>query len=332
MKKVAIVLFTAIIVCFSVHSQESFSLAFGKISEAEATMTSYEADPEANALILYEVGKTSFVQNDERTSSFNAHMYKRSRIKIFNEEGLEYGNISIPYYTSGNQTEKIQDLKAITYNYENGNLVETALNLNQISEEMLTYHWKEKKFTMPNIKPGSIIELEYTIVSPFIIYIRDWKFQHYIPVLYSGFEIRLVPFFEYAYIVRGKNEFDEFTSTVLTEEQTFGNLTYKEVKYYMGMQHIPAFKDEKFITSPFDYMTRLTLQLSKVNYPNARGKEMMTTWPEMCNMFLKEEYFGKYINSAEKAAKNILPELNLDNKSPEEKIRIITEYVKQTYT
>ncbi|MDL2224378.1 DUF3857 domain-containing protein [Bacteroidales bacterium OttesenSCG-928-M06] len=331
MKNVTVFILMIIIVRFPVYSQEKFTLTVDEISDTEITMTSYDADPDADALILYEIGKTSFVANQQETS-FSLHMYKKSRIKIFNEEGIKYATIKIPYYTQGNKTEKIQNLKAITYNYENGELIQTPLDLNQVYEEGMTYNWKRIVFTMPDIKPGSIIEFEYTVISPFLIHLREWEFQHNIPVLYSGFEFRVTPFYEYVYILRGAKQFDVFDSSILPLGHTFQDVAYKEVKYYMAMQNIPAFKDEEFITSPSDHLISLSLQMSQVNWPGAKSKEIMTTWPAMCNTFLREDFFGKYLNAAEKAAKNILPELDLENKSQKEKIRMITEYVKQNYT
>lgn len=329
--KITILIFYIIIACFGAHAQENLNLTTDKISETELTMTSYKEDPDANALILFELGKTNFVGN-EVTEEFYVHMTKKSRIKIFNQEGMEYGVIKIPYYTTGNEMEEIRELKATTYNYENGIVSKKELDLASVKDIKTNYNWRALTFIMPDLKPGSVIEFEYTIVSPFFMNIPDWKFQHSIPIVYSNFEFRLNPFYEYVYILKGAEKFDEFSTTIPSREYTMGTITYREVKYNMVMKNIPAFKDEEFITSPFDKIISLSLQMSKVNRPGTRGIEIMTTWSNMNNSFLKEDAFGKYINAAQKAAKKILPELNLENKNPQEKVKLITEYVKQNYS
>lgn len=101
--------------------------------------------------------------------------------------------------------------------------------------------------------------------------------------------------------------------------------------YDFGLKDIAAFKDEEYITSEKDYMASLDFQMSRINYPTGGSKQIMTTWPEMCNDFLKDSDFGKYIQSSEKEAKKILPTLNLAGKSQIEQVEIISDYVKSKY-
>jgi len=47
--------------------------------------------------------------------------------------------------------------------------------------------YSQKKFAFPNVREGSIIEYKYTMVSPYIFQLDDWKFQYEIPVKWSEF-------------------------------------------------------------------------------------------------------------------------------------------------
>ncbi len=77
------------IICIqSVFSQENFSREFGKITQYEADMTSYEEDPEAEAVILYEIGSTFFQSNTYR-GRFELNTTRRKKIKIFNQAGFQ---------------------------------------------------------------------------------------------------------------------------------------------------------------------------------------------------------------------------------------------------
>ena len=43
-------------------------------------------------------------------------------------------------------------------------------------------YYEQTKFTMPNIKEGSVIEYKYSIESPFYWNVDEFVFQHDIPV------------------------------------------------------------------------------------------------------------------------------------------------------
>jgi hypothetical protein len=314
-----------------IHTQaQNYSRDMGKITQYEADMVSYDKDPEAEAVVLYEIGMT-YLQGNDITNSFELQMNKRVKIKILKQSGLDYGTVEIPYYESNDDMEKIQIKSAITYNFDNGILVKTPLDEKNIYEEKINSNWRKKKFAMPNVKEGSIIELEYLIISPFLFNLREWKFQHKIPVVYSNMELRVIPYYEYAYIAKRIAKFDEYSTNVINTEKRWGRLVYKEMLYKMGMREIPAFKDEEFISSEKDYMMSLNFQLSRFHNPNGGQRDIMSTWPALCNDFLKDENFGKYIKAVENEAKKLLPSLFLDGKTQKEKIKLIADYVRFNY-
>ena len=67
---------------------------------------------------------------------------------------------------------------------------------------------KVKKFAMPNVQVGSIIEYKYSIETPYKFNLKDWEFQRKIPTIYSEYTVRMVPFYEYTYLMQGVDKFD----------------------------------------------------------------------------------------------------------------------------
>jgi len=319
-------------ISFTAKSQVLYTQEPGKVTQHETTMTVYDKDPDAEAVVLYEIGYTFFRGNDI-IHDFEMRMEKRIKIKILKQAGIKYAEFEIPYYEEGNRSESIESLAAVTYNYEDGKLTKTELDSKNIFEEKINDNWRRKKFAMPNVKEGSIVEVSYTIVTPYLFNIREWEFQKKIPVIYSRFSLKAIPYYEYTYIMKGARKFDEYSQGEVPNSETrWGNLVYRENQYNMGMKDIPAFKDEEFITSENDYMISLNFQLSKIHYPQGGEKDIMSTWPALCNDFLKYDSFGKYINAATKEAKKILPSLNLTGKTTDDQIKIITDYVKSNYS
>lgn len=310
-------------------AQENYSYTYGRITAYEADLKSYPKDENAEALIIYEKGTNSFHPNESK-GRFDLYMRKSMKIKILKQAGVKYGEFEIPYYSDG-EPEEILDLEGITYNYDNKELTKTSLDRKNIYDEKINEYWRLKKFAMPNVKEGSVIELQYVVRTPYFFNMREWMFQKKIPVVRSQLTLRVIPYYEYTYILKGTDKFDGFSSEILSNDLQFGNLRYKEVQYNFEMSDLPAFRDEEYISSEKDYMIGMNFQMTKMNYPQGGSKNIMTTWPEISDDFLKNDHFGKYIKSAEKEAKKILPGLELSDKTPKEQLKLITEYVKSNY-
>lgn len=311
------------------YAQVNYTQAQGVVTQYEMVMPEYEKDKDAEALVIYDLGDYYFRGVDNR--GFILCMKKRLKIKILKQAGIKEANFEIPYYIEGQDWEDIETIEGTTYNIEDGELKKTALTGKNIFEEKISENVRVKKIAFADVRVGSVIELNYTITTPYFFQIRKWEFQRNIPVVHSQLKYRAIPYYEYTYLMKGTNKFDEFESNVRPHESRFGRLVYKELEYTFGMKDLPAFRDEEFITAKEDYMIGINFQLSKYNNPFGGSKEIITTWPAMCDDFLKDNKFGKYIRNTEKDAKKILPSLNLENETPIKQMETITDYVKSNY-
>ena len=107
---------------------------FGKVSKAEVEMSSYEKEPEAEALYIYDK-KDVFYLND---FSFSYDVYVR--IKIFSKEALDLGNVEIPYMSYGDSSESIKGLDANTYNMVDGAVVKTPMSKKNVFTDKVSDH------------------------------------------------------------------------------------------------------------------------------------------------------------------------------------------------
>ena len=201
----------ALIVCIYMsaelaHAQE-YTHEFGKYSNEEFQLKRYEKDTTAEAVVIYDIGESRFEDNG---NGFEVVFERRMKIKIFTKAGFNWGQISIPFYIAGSRAEIVEDLKGNTYNYENGKLRISALNPKNSYNEKYNEHWFDKKFAMPDIKEGSVIEVYYRLRSPYLFNFRNWDFQAKIPVIYSEYKTKMIPFFEYTYLLQGANKFDDY--------------------------------------------------------------------------------------------------------------------------
>lgn len=325
------ILFTFVfIISQTLIKAQNFSREYGVIGKAEIELKQYEPDKTAEAVVLFDIGKSHFIIVD---GSFEIVYERSTRIKIFSEAGVKWADIEIPFYREGSIFERVTDITAMTYNYENGNLKKSEFNSANIYEEKINDSWSVKKITMPDVKPGSIIEYKYQVQTQFKFNLADWNFQWKIPVVYSEYEVKMIPFYEYVWLFQGASKFD----TQISEKEKglssrFGGIEYNDMIHKYIMKDIPAFNNEEFITSINDYIMKIDFQLSKINYTNGASAAIMTTWPNLIKEFEKHENFGKYIKKSEKLASGVLDLDALIEKPENDKFNDILNFVKQNYS
>ena len=310
------------------HGQD-FSKEFGKIGKSEIELQQYSPDKNAEAVVLFDIGKSYFLNTD---NSFDVIFERTTRIKILTEAGIKWAEVEIPYYQEGDIYEKVYAIEAYAYNYENGHLTKTSLKQSNIYSEKVNNYWKVMKFAIPNVKKGTIIEYKYKINSPYKFNLRDWAFQWKIPVVYSEYEVRMIPFYEYTWLLQGAKRFDRQTSYIdKLSSRHLGTLTFRDMVNKYIMENVPAFDNEEFITSINDYLIKLDFQLSKIIYPSGASVKIINTWEEMNKEFLKDKDFGKFIKTSEKLAAKLPGIEKVKAKSDNEKFNYALNYVKSNF-
>jgi hypothetical protein len=328
MKRVLIII-VCLISFIQITNAQNFVHEFGKFSDEEFRLKQYAKDPSAEAVVIYDIGKSYFTRDDD---GFKVIFERTMKIKIFNKAGIKWAQISIPYYEEGRECETIMELKGNTYNFENGQVRRSALDPKNAFNEKFNEHWYDKKFAMPDVKEGSVIEVSYQIKSPFIFNFRGWKFQNEIPVIFSEYTVNMIPFYEYTNMLQGASKFDGFRSyETVSTTSPLGTIVYKDLAYCYTMKDLPAFKDESFITSAEDYIVKLDFQLSVIHRPDGSKQSVITTWPKLCEEMMDNGWFGKYVNSCKRRGKEITDTMQMASKSTLEKAKSIEHFVKSNF-
>lgn len=325
-------LFILILLSTIIHAQD-YSTDFGKITTYERTLKSYPKDPDASAVILYDIGETRFLRDID--DNYVVELERSTKIKIFDESGFDKGEWELPFYVKkGGKPDKIEIISAETYNFDSDNkMTVTSLEKENIYTEKISENWSVLKFAMPNIQKGSIIEVKYKYRTPDLFRYHDWQFQYDIPVRYSKYIAHMIPFFTYTYLMQGKSKFDYFTSYEDKGlKRQYGLVEFNDLIYEFVMQNIPAFKDEGYITSVQDYIMKINFQLSSIINTSGSKTDFISTWPALAKDLLKDEGFGKYIRDATYSTKNITPTIVSKSNSDKEIVENICDYVKSNYS
>ncbi|MCU4165584.1 DUF3857 domain-containing protein [Carboxylicivirga caseinilyticus] len=303
-------------------------IEFGILDPDDLTLKECSFEKDAPAVVIFDYGESRFLYSEG--SGYEIAFKQHKRIKIFNEGGYDQAEIVIPLYISKNDRETIRDIEGYTYNFKNDHLEKIPLDKSLIYEEKISEYVYLKKFALPKVTDGSVIEYTYTIDSPYHIHFRDWEFQSDIPTLYSQYTAAMIPFYSYRYRLQGASKMDHFNSYEERGiDRRFMGITFRDMIYEFGLKNVPSFQDESFISSRNDYIKKIDFQLVEINHPTGYKQKFMDTWPLLAKELLEFESFGKYIKKATKwAEKNAGQFTSL---SESERFNAILDMVKATY-
>jgi hypothetical protein len=235
-------------------------IEFGEISKEELLEKEYPGDIDAHAAVLYKHSKTFFLSTNG-TESLVTDVIER--IKIYDKEGFDYATESVTLFKTRGNNERIKKIKAFTYNLEGGKIVKSELDKDQIFETEYSYNYDQVKFTMPNVKEGSVIEFKYQISSPFIWNIDDFVFQYDIPVKQLYASIRTPKGFNFKSIPKGFLSFYPRSSTKM-DHRIGMDVVLKEY----SLKNIPALKSENYVDNMDNYRAGVMFELLSIDLPD----------------------------------------------------------------
>lgn len=320
MKKIALLV---LLLSNVLIAQKKKSSKMGQTTLDELKMTVYDKDSTATAVVLYEhANRYPDKSNDEipRTDYYY-------RIKILDKSSFNLANITINLF----KKQRVKDISAITYNLkENGTTDTKHLQDKDIFTTKERETWEIKKFTLPNIKVGTVIEYKYSILSPYLS-IDDWYFQSEIPKIKSEFDALILGNYKYNIKIIGFLK--------LSKEKPFVDKKCVYVDgigegacagYSFGMNNIPAFKEEKHMLSKKNYISRISFDLKSMTSYRGVVENLTTTWKQ-ADKSLKKRFFNNQTSKKSFFKKNI-PETILTKENSLDKAKKIFRFIQNHYT
>lgn len=231
-----------------VHAQKS-DIKFGKVSLNELKMSVYDKDTAAEAVILYDKGYYT-----AHTGNFKQF----TRIKILKTSGLKRADMIL-------HAPKHSNVKGFTYNLsESGEIIIDKLKASAVFKEKIFENHKEVRVVMPNVKVGSVIDIELVYLG--IPY--QWYFQDNIPTIWS--ELTLESVYELSVTKHG------LAPLHISED------------LHWAAKDVPAIKAEPYMGAIKDYVSRLELRF------NLMGN--LYKWSDASKVLMKDEDFGKRLD------------------------------------
>ena len=294
-------------------------------------------------MVLADVGSSQLEGN---TNGYFTLVYKKhERILLKSPNAFEAATVKILLYTGQvGLTEKFEEFEASTYNLENGKITETKLDKNSIYSEKYNRNYSSVKFTLPNLKEGSIIEYKFTINSPFHNNnIRSWSFQGKYPVLWSEYQVTIPPIFKYATIKQGYLSYAIDSGVHLyksyniiipggaDQRSDYINVNGDASWSCWAIKDIPAFKEESYISSSRNYISKIKFQLHSIKYSETNIKQVIKDWYASIDDLLKDEDFKQPLSDDNFWMKDDLKKV-IKGTEGLDKAKKIFEYVRDNFT
>lgn len=284
--------------CF-INTSVAQNYKFGKVSKEELLEKEHPTDLSADAAILYRENKTSFEYNSGEGFYLSTEVFER--IKIYNKEGFKWATQEVDLYqASSGSNDKVSGLKGYTYYLGNdGKIVEAKLTNDAVFDVMASKYLSKTKFTMPDLREGCVIEFKYTLKSPFIGNIDEFRFQETIPVNKVSVKFSAPEYFYFQTYQSGwipykiEKDSKERRLVLGMEAQVTGygfstnrkvetkEINFLENIFNINLENVPALKEEAFVGNVNNYATAIKFELSYTDFPGSTMNTYSTTWEEI---------------------------------------------------
>lgn len=310
------------------------------MTKAELLEEKHPTEPEANAAILHKGVHIRIEYN--QSTGFTQVKEVELRIKFYNPEGYEFATQNIITYKSDNDQEKVVGIKGVTFNLEGDKILETKLRGDEIFKTSLSKFRDEVKFTLPNLKPKSVIDVTYEIRSPFFTKVDDLDLQFGIPIKKLNVELRFPEYFIFKPMQKGyypytiKNSSSN-SSLSLSSKQSNGfgkgnSVNYDRIDFQVNHfsiveRDVPSMKEEPYVDNIHNYRAGLTMELLSVQFPQQPIKYYSQTWTDVVKIIYDNDGFGGELKQRgffEDELNAILEKAT----SPNEKMVMVLNFVK----
>jgi hypothetical protein len=301
--------------------------AFGQVSVEDLVMKSFDKDTAASAVVLKEYGHASIQDRDEIVLVFRHHV----RMKILKSKGLEYANISVPLYKKNDRNERLLSVKASSYNIEDGLIKESSMNPKQVFTETIDKNWDQKKFAIPSVRVGSVIEYEFEVSSPYLFNFKSWNFQSEIPKLSSEYVATIPGNWKYNITLRGLLPLRKNDSEVLRDHFSTPAGKSDCVRYIWSMENIPAFYEEEYMTSKWNFLSSINFELLEVKYFDGRIDKVTKEWRDVEHELRTAENFGLQLRRGKDIVEGAIEVVIAQEMDPKAKAEKIFEFIRKWY-
>lgn len=270
------------------------NLKWGKPTQEELTMTTYAPDADADVVELYRLTDVYYAFMGD---GFHVYYRVKRRLKVLKPDGKRVADQSVAFrMTKGKQErEYVTGLKATAYNMEGGKMVKTKMERSMVNEERVDKYYCLMKFSVPQVKVGTVIEYEYQLESDYFYDLHDWYGQTEIPTLYTQYKLSVPEWLNFNIEITGVSPLEQEADmgTIGIGGEIIPTNTYNVIG-----RKLPALKGDDYLWCTDDYACKVTHELQGIYIPGSVYKNYTSTWEDIDRILQEDEDFGYRIKSS----------------------------------
>ncbi len=304
---------------------------YGQVDNDALNMTKYAKDTSAHAVMINEYG-TSRIGFDNDYNILITYV-RHVKIKFFDNRDFETEGTIVEGLYNSNETryEDITDIKAITYyKDENGNIQHVELDKSKIFRTRENKHISTVKFALPALRSGCVVEFTYKITSPYLFEFKGWDFQSSIPKIKSVYEVHIPGYWEYNASLAGPLKLSFNTAVVERSCLSYGSASADCSDIVYGMNDVPAFVEEDYMTSAKNFKSAIIYQLvQETNLQSGVKTKYTKDWKDIDYLLKTESFFGTQLKRTSLLKDRLAPVLS--GKTDQlEKAKAVYNFIKGT--
>lgn len=266
----------------------------GSVSMEELEMDSYPLDTSAAAVLLCKDTDVKVSFDSQLELRRTVTVYRR--YKVLKEEGKDCADVELIYSADHSDDERIYGIKVVTYNLDKGKKVVSKMPSNLIYRDSYTADYNQVKFSAPDVRVGSVIEVQYTFTTR-----RYWDvgllfIQGNYPVNHGSISVEYSEYFYFNKLTRGHHSFTEVKRDTSADTYTFRGATVRFDLFedVFVADDVPAMKDEPYCFYPDQSRLGVEYELRSVQIPGLVYKNFSTEWSDVDNQLLEGGYLKEF--------------------------------------
>ncbi|WP_462281823.1 DUF3857 domain-containing protein, partial [Salinivirga cyanobacteriivorans] len=209
------------------------------------------------------------------------------------------------------EAERKSYIKGVTYNLVDGKVSKDKLRNRDIyEEEVVDDEYSRYRFTMPNVKVGSVIDVSYSRTGlP-----SEFRFQEEIPVHYAELILPQSQYITYKKHFYGKQSV----------------LPKSSIEW--AAREVPAFREEPYMNHKDNYITRFSFEITNISFPGYMYHNYASDWPNVSGNLMGHSEFGERLRSSCFFLNSVVKDIEEKYTDDFEKVKAAHEHVKNHMT
>lgn len=321
MNKIYLLLLAAIMPFFALsQKQPKNKMKFGKVLVEELQMTQCAIDSTADAVILGEFYSYTLENIPNIGLKLNLEVFKR--IKILNTNSInDLSNFKFELYQNGSNKDRINYFKAVTYNLENGQIIETPLDKDSrfIEEDG---DWQIYKYAFNNVKEGSVLEYKVNIQSDYLTDFPVYYSQASYPIVWTELYVAYPELIDMKYFITG-----QVPLSYSSNDRINGIISDLWI-----FQNVPALKQDNYSVDVKNYFSKIKYELRRIAIPGVYYKEYTNSWNEISKDLMESDHVGELIKKKDNVM-DIVAAVNADTncKTVQSKVSMAKKLINAQY-